>query len=494
MRLAYDAKDDYGVTSVTLRLTPRASMQGISSDATEFPLASTDTKTLHRVDFKDLTAELLRAGLLVDLQLIATDAVRHPTESGIVSVTLPEREFFQPIARALIEERKKLLRNIADLQTQSETANLMAGLAHQPATFGNDPVVMMALRAGAVRLVLDHDDAAALSVKDILWQSATRIEDGMVGMAEQNLKQAQQELADALDHNASEREIQSKIDRLHQALAQYLAQLSTRMAAHPTAAHDLSKVMGSRTNVLTPQDLEKMMDQMRSLSASGSLDKARQELSRLQQVLENMKTDAPKLTEQQKESLELLKDLHALKQDQQKLLDTTFQKAQSGSHDQNSHDQSSLAGGASRVARYRLQGLMDKAKDIKGLKHGADAMLRAEMVLKQNKLDTAAADQNEALKALQDAEQSVSDNMQQNVFAMPQAGSGSESDPFGREDGSSFTNDTSGIHLPDRMEAKHVRDILNEIQHRAGASPAPKPNAITSNGCCRIYKFNPSAS
>ena len=53
-------------------------------------------------------------------------------------------------------------------------------------------------------------------------------------------------------------------------------------------------------------------------------------------------------------------------------------------------------------------------------------------------------------------------------------GSGSESDPFGREDGSSFTNDTSGIHLPDRMEAKHVRDILNEIQHRAGDLTRPK--------------------
>ena len=285
---------------------------------------------------------------------------------------------------------------------------------------------MMALRAGAVRLVLDHDDAAALAVKDILWQTATRIEDGMVGMAEQNLKQAQQELADALDHNASESEIQSKINRLHQALAQYLAQLSTRMAAHPTAANDLGKLMGSRTNVLTPQDLEKMMDQMRSLSASGSLDKARQELSRLQQILESMKTDAPKLTEEQKASLELLKNLDALKQDQQKLLDTTFQKAQSGGHDKNSQDQSSQGqsslAGAQAALHARLQGLMDKAKDIKGLKHGADAMLRAEMVLKQNKLDTAAADQNEALKALQDAEQSVSDTLQQNGFAIPQAG------------------------------------------------------------------------
>src|SRR5262249_26975774 len=79
VRIAYDAKDDFGVTSVTLRVTPRETLFGISGDPLEFSLASTDEKELKRVDFKDLTAEPW-AGLMVDLQLITTDAVGHKSE------------------------------------------------------------------------------------------------------------------------------------------------------------------------------------------------------------------------------------------------------------------------------------------------------------------------------------------------------------------------------------------------------------------------------
>ncbi|MGK4422462.1 DUF4175 family protein, partial [Klebsiella pneumoniae] len=80
---------------------------------------------------------------------------------------------------------------------------------------------LMSLRAGAVRLVLDHSDDAVSSVAAILWQSAVRIEDGATGLAEQNLRKAQQDLADALDRNASEDEIQKLVAKTREALNQY---------------------------------------------------------------------------------------------------------------------------------------------------------------------------------------------------------------------------------------------------------------------------------
>lgn len=478
VRVAYDANDDYGVTSVTLRMTPRETLYGISPQPKDYEVATLDEKDVKRIDFKDLTAEVW-AGSTVDLQLIATDAAGHKAESDKVAMVLPERIFLQPVARALIEERKKLLQNMLDMQARNEAANLMAGVARQPAAYGGDPVVMMALRAGAVRLVLDHEAEAVLSAKDILWQSALRIEDGVVGLAEQNLRQAQKDLADALDRNASEKEIQALIDRLHQALAQYLAQLSTRVAAHPDPAHDLNQVLGSRTNALTPQDLEKMLQDMKGLSASGSRDEARQELSKLQQILENLQTQPSQLSQEQLADLAALKALKELTHDQQELLDKTFQKAQNGEKDPakksqgNDKDSAKLAD-QQKALGVRLRDLMGQAKGGETLPQGADAMARAEKSLHASKLNAAVPDQNEALKALRQAEQAMTDNLRQNLFGLPGGQAMGQNNPFDRDGGNAFSGAMHKMRAPDRFEAQHVRDILDEIQRRAGDQTRPK--------------------
>lgn len=473
VRVSYDAKDDYGVTSVTLRMTPRETLPGISADPVEFPLAKLDEKDVKRTDFKDLTAEVW-AGKSVELQLIATDAVGHKSESDRVAYTLPERAFFQPIARILIDERKKLLTNVFDQQVRGETASLMAGVAKQPSTFDGDQVVMMALRAGAVRLVLDHELDAALSAKDILWQAAVRIEDGAMGLAEQNLKQAQEDLANALDRNASEKEIQALIDRLHQALGQYLAQLSTRMAAQPMSPDDLKQMTGARTNTLTPQDLEKMLNDMRGLSANGSRDEARQELAKMKEMLENLATGPRKLTAAQKEALELGKEVQQAARDQQELMDKTFQDSQKEGKTDPKESQA-LSDKQGKILD-KLHGVMQKVKGNSALSQSASAMEKAQGSLKQGSLSGALPDQNEALKSLRDAQESMGKSMQAGQSGTPMDGAAGVAggDPFGRDNGKSLLGDTTKTRVPDHFETQKVREILDEIQRRAGDLTRPK--------------------
>ena len=142
-------------------------------------------KDIKRVSFEDLTSSPW-AGLSVQIQLTATDAAGRVGASDPVDFILPERAFFNPLARALIEERKKLLLMPDDETTRNETANVMAGLAvSRLADFHGDFVILMALRAGAVRLILDRSLAATQSVISLLWQTAVRIEDGSKGLAEQ---------------------------------------------------------------------------------------------------------------------------------------------------------------------------------------------------------------------------------------------------------------------------------------------------------------------
>ncbi|MDX2028421.1 MAG: DUF4175 family protein [Alphaproteobacteria bacterium] len=296
VRLAYEASDDYGVTSVIARISPRDSKPLAGHEPVDIPLASSNARELKRISFEDLTAHRW-AGQPVRLQLVATDAKGHTTESDSIEFTLPERIFFHPVARALVEERKKLMANPGDEILRNEAANIMAGIAHQPLIYRGDPIVLMSLRSGAVRLVLDHDRATAAPVNDLIWQAAVRIEDGMSGIAENNLRTAQRELADALDRQASDDEVHALIDRLHQALMKYLSELSKPTASRPAPLNNTNQASRQQINKLVPQDLGRMLQQIRDLSSSGAADEAREEFLKLQQRLENLRAESSSLIE-----------------------------------------------------------------------------------------------------------------------------------------------------------------------------------------------------
>jgi len=276
IRLAYNASDEFGITDVALRVTPRDPLPGADNTPIDIPLAAAAAKQIAQVSFEDLTSRPW-AGQVVTMQIVATNEAGKKGLSDTVVFTLPERHFFHPVARILIDERKKLMQHPDDETLREETANIMAGLAHDTSNFHGDPVVMMALRSGAVRLVLARDHNAAVSVGDLLWQSATRIEDGASGSAQHILRDAQQDLASALDRGAGQQEIETLTDRLQQAMDHYLANISSE--------NDHAK--GADTQLPTgAQDINKIMQHIRDLSSAGTRDQARADLSKLRNELD----------------------------------------------------------------------------------------------------------------------------------------------------------------------------------------------------------------
>ena len=196
LRLPFSASDDYGVATVRLRVIPQASTPSISSHPFEVALstAANEAKNLQDTRLIDLTATPW-AGAPVSLQLIATDSAGHQSLSAPTILTLPERVFQHPVAHALIDERRKLLQSPTDNRVRNEAANLMAGVALHPANYRGDPVVLMALRGGAVRLILDREAATLPTINALLWQTAVRIE------ASENPDASELSLRDDLLHN-----------------------------------------------------------------------------------------------------------------------------------------------------------------------------------------------------------------------------------------------------------------------------------------------------
>lgn len=296
LQLAYEASDDYGIASIAARITPDVAAPRADGAPIEIALAAPDAKTIRRVNFEDLTAYPW-AGRKVHVQLVATDIAGHSTESAPVDITVPARTFLNPLAHALILERDKLMKTPEDETTRNEAANVMAGIAHMPGAYHDDPVVLMTLRAGAVRLVLNHEPDVVASVGRMLWEAAVRIEDGTIGVTERRLHEAQSELADALDRKAPAAEIQGLIERLREALASYIAVLSLR-SVHPGAAESLTQATGMQTNMLMPADANRMLLDIRDLSAAGKPDAARDELLNFNQKLEGLRDRMPSFSEE----------------------------------------------------------------------------------------------------------------------------------------------------------------------------------------------------
>src|SRR5258708_34806974 len=81
-----------------------------------------------------------------------------------------------------------------------------------------------------------NDKDTISGVEQTLWDTALRIEDGRMALAEQDLRRLQQQLQDALAKNAPDAEIERLMRELRQALDRYLQSLAEELPRHPEAA------------------------------------------------------------------------------------------------------------------------------------------------------------------------------------------------------------------------------------------------------------------
>ncbi len=108
LRLEYKANDDYGVESVkaVIRLKDNAAAPPLVLD---LPLPGQHLKDAAAASYHDLTPHPW-AGLPVEIELQAVDAIGQTGLSETIETTLPERLFHNPVAKAIIEARKELSR------------------------------------------------------------------------------------------------------------------------------------------------------------------------------------------------------------------------------------------------------------------------------------------------------------------------------------------------------------------------------------------------
>ena len=140
--------------------------------------------------------------------------------------------------------------------------------------------------------MLDKQRAAIAAVQQLLWDTALRIEDGAASLAERELRDAlQQQLQDALAQNAPDAEIERLMHELQQAIDRYLQALAENMQRQ-----------GDQDQNQQPIDPSQVMSRAGSAAHArpraragphGSRDAAREMLSQLQEMLENLRMAQP---------------------------------------------------------------------------------------------------------------------------------------------------------------------------------------------------------
>ena len=257
------------------------------------------------------------AGARVTMRLSAVSVSGKTGESRPIEVTLPQRTFHNPLARALVEQRRDLILDPDNAPKRVETA--LTGLAVAPELFDTPANVYLGLKQANVSLHNAHSDADLIDVAALLWAMAQQIEDGDASQAERDLRAAEQALREALQRGASDEEIRKLMKELREAARRFMSEMARN--AEPNASPDDQN--------LQAQDLDKLLDRMEDTARNGAREDAQSMLDQMQEMFENMRSaregeESPAEREMRKE----IGELEKLLRDQQALRDDTFRSDQ----------------------------------------------------------------------------------------------------------------------------------------------------------------------
>lgn len=525
LELAYTVSDDYGVGQgkgeMRLKDTPSPSARPLFAlPEIKLALPRRTKGEANGRSSTDLT-ENPYAGAAVVLTLTATDDAGQVGTSASKTIALPERRFANPLALAVIEQRRLLA---LDANAAPRVVEMLDAATLRGGDYGVSAPDYLALQAARSRIANAENDETLVSAVDFLWRIALGIEDGNLSEAEKRLKDAQQALSEALKNGASDEEIDKRMAELRQAMQEYMRQLAEQMKDRPPLSQE--QLQSGNTQEIRPQDLERLMDRIEDLAKSGSKDAAQQLLAEMQQMMESLQAARPMQGQQQggeqNPMQQQMDKLGELLRKQQDLKNKTFDLGRRQAQNQESMDGEPQpgegregqpqAGGEQPMTEEELQrqlGELQKQqgqlqKDLEALQEAmkgmgmepgegfgdaGKAMGRAEGALGQGDDGEAVGRQGDAMEALRRGARDMMQQMQQAMGQGEGQGQGregqmnggygrgeqrSDRDPLGRPRSTEGPDFGQDVEVPDEIDTQRARRILDAIRKRLGDQLSPQ--------------------
>ena len=530
--LGYRARDDYGIASaegVVEPLKPGRSLVPPPRLGLALPPDASgegEAKTL--VDLTDNPW----AGARVRFGLVVKDEAGQEARSEPVEIVLPGRAFREPLARALAEERRRLV-TTPDTGRRRVQAALDA-LLIAPELFTPRLSVFLGLRTATGRLRRAETDADLVAVAELLWEMALKIEDGDLSDAEKQLRQAQDRLKEAVERNAPDEEIKRLTQDLKQALDRFLKEMAQKQGKEPRQGQQQQSERNGPSKSVTPEDLDKMLQDMAEAMKRGDTAEAQRLMEQLRNILENLQTaeQSGKSDQAGREMRKQMQELDQMSRDQQGLRDETFkqgqerrnaeqgqrgqrpqERGQRGAEQGQQPGQQGQQGGQSQQGREgqrgqqgqgsvgeRQQALRQRLEDLQkrmrengmkgeeGLSDAEDAMREAENALRQGRGNEAVEAQGRALDGLKRGAEGMQDQMQQMAEGegqgdqpdgqqpgqQGQAGA-RDDDPLGRPTrGRDMSDGRVKVPGADESAVQRARRIMEELRRKLGDPLRPR--------------------
>lgn len=335
MEAPFVASDDHGVVSgrleITLDLTQIERRFGLTVDPEERETVIIDlpmTISGDRTDFAETAIDDFSthpwANLPVSAELFAFDAAGQEGLSAPQFATLPGRRFFDPLAKAIVEQRRDLLWNRSN---GPRVAQVLRAVSYTPDDIFRSEGVYLKLRYALRQLEAQLDgglsDEIVTETAEVLWDIALEIEEGDLSDAQERLRRAQDRLSEAIENGATDDEIAELMQELREAMQDYMQQL-----AEQSQGQEQQQAQGEMQE-MSQQDLQDMLDRLQELMEQGRMAEAQQLMEQLRQMMENMQvTQGQQGQGQQSEGEQAMEGLAETLREQQGLSDEAFRDLQ----------------------------------------------------------------------------------------------------------------------------------------------------------------------
>jgi uncharacterized protein (TIGR02302 family) len=479
LRMAYTGSDDYGITEIRgemRRTYERGEVTGKEVSRFELPAPSVNARKVKEATFQEIAPHPW-AGLPVVMRLAAKDAKGQESFSEEIKMVLPERIFNNPVAKDIIAERRRLT---TQPERRGEIIDRLNAIASDTEAYKDDTVVFLGLVLSRSRLFHEERDTAISPVRNLLWDTALRVEDGQLSHAERELARAQEELMKALARNASDRELERLMRELQNAMNRFMRELAKKMQNTPNAQQAMP--FDPTARILQSSDLQKMLEQIRKLMRAGARDAARQMLSQLRNMMESLRNARiMRANPNAQRGNQAFRQLQEMIRRQNELMDKTFRQSQGRPGGQQKMQQGEQQQRALREMLKKFQQMMKgmmpgNSKGMRSLGQAGRAMYGAAKSLGQGQPGEAVGQQGQALEALRRAGRGMMQQMMNRFARGSGIGMGQQfnplnsmRDPLGRDWQDEEGNfDTRRVTIPDEGSVERAQEILDELRKRAG--------------------------
>ncbi|NHO33215.1 DUF4175 domain-containing protein [Acetobacter fallax] len=298
-RIPFEAHHAYGIASlvVEMRLAHPSFLAKERVLRVPVPLSG------HPIDAKgtatpDLSSDPW-AGEQVSAVLVATSVSHHEGRSQAVTFMLGSRQFRSPVARAVLDLRRRLA---LGSESRSAAADDLEALGDTPGPIAENTGMFLNLTSVA-SLLADSDvadDEAREEAVGRLWDLALDIEDRLHGGAEGALasidvRAAQEAVAEQLRHmrednahgSEDQAELKRRMDTLRQAIARKMQALAQQAVRDGTAIPDLPGLSKNGDRAF-----QRLMQRLQSDAAEGR-EGAMEKLQQLEDSIERMRNATP---------------------------------------------------------------------------------------------------------------------------------------------------------------------------------------------------------